>query len=88
MPVLTFRNMDDDTLTLTLRDSAGHVYKATSRLEQLATLQVPAGYYSLSIECDNPRIRPNWGDATFRKFKTYHADFVVGHRDERIHLGE
>ncbi len=88
MPVLTFRNMENDTMTLTLQDSYGHVFKASSRSEQLATVQVPAGYYSVSLQNDNPMVRPNWGDATFRKFKTYHADFVEGHFDARIHLGE
>jgi rubredoxin len=88
MPVLTFRNFAIGTMTLTLRDRYGHVYRASSADEQVATLQIPAGDYSVSIDSDNPRIRPNWGDATFRKFKAYHADFVVGHTDERVHLGD
>ena len=88
MPVLTFRNFADGALTLTLRDRYGHAYRAVSREAQEATLQVPAGEYSVSIDSDSPRIRPNWGDAAFRKFKSYHADFVAGHSDTRIHLGE
>lgn len=87
-PVLTFRNFADGALTLTLRDRFGHAYRAVSREAQEATLQVPAGEYSVSIDSDSPRIRPNWGDAAFRKFKSYHADFVAGHSDTRIHLGE
>jgi hypothetical protein len=88
MPVLTFRNFAIGTMTLTLRDRYGHVYRASSTQKQEATLQVPAGDYSVSIDNDNPMIRPNWGDATFRKFKAYHADFVMRHTDRRIHLGD
>lgn len=88
MPVLTFRNRDASTLTLTLRDRFGHVYRASSRAGEVATLQVPAGDYSVSIDSDNPRILPNWGDAVFRKFKSYQASFQVGHSDTRIHLGD
>ncbi len=88
MPKLTFRNMAIGTLTLTLRDRYGHMYRASSSQEEEATLQVPAGDYSVSIDNDSPLIRPNWGDATFRKFKSYHANFVVGHSNARIHLGE
>ena len=88
MPILTFRNIANDTLTLTLRDRYGHVYRASSRSEQMATLQVPAGEYSVSVENDNPHVRPNWGDAAFRRFKSYHADFIEGPFDERIHLGD
>ena len=88
MPVLTFRNLADDTLTLTLRDRFGHVYRAFSFKGEQGTLQVPPGDYSVSVENNNPHVRPNWGDAAFRKFKAYHADFIEGHFDERIHLGE
>lgn len=88
MPTLTFRYMAAGTLTLTLRDRYGHVYRALSREAELAKLQVPAGDYSVSIDSDNPHIRPNWGDAAFRKFKSYDADFVVGASDTRIHLGD
>jgi hypothetical protein len=88
MPALTFGNMADATLTLTLRDRYGHVYRASARREETATLQVPPGDYSVSLDGDNPHIRPNWGDATFRKFKSYHAAFGVGHVDTRVHLGE
>ena len=88
MPTLTFRYMAAGTLTLTLRDRYGHVYRAFSREAEMAKLQVPAGDYSVSIDSDNPHIRPNWGDAAFRKFKSYDADFVVGHSDTRIHLGD
>lgn len=88
MPQLTVRNGSGSGLTLTLRDRYGHVYRAICTQFGTADMQVPSGYYSVSIESDNPHIRPNWGDATFRKFKAYEADFVVGHRDERVHLGE
>ncbi len=88
MPALTFRNLAIGTLTLTLRDRYGHVYRASSSQEELASLQVPAGDYSVSIENDNSLIRSNWGDASFRKFKSYHADFVIGHSNRRIHLGD
>ena len=88
MPVLTFRNLADGIMTLTLRDRYGHVYRASSRQAELARLQVPAGDYSVSLENSNPLIHPNWGDATFRKFKAYNALFVVGHSDTRIHLGD
>ncbi len=88
MPILTFNCYADTTMSLTLRDRYGHVYRASSRLAESATMQVPPGEYSVSIDSDNPHIRPNWGDATFRKFKAYHADFIVGHSDERVHLGD
>lgn len=88
MPVLTFRNLADGIMTLTLRDRYGHVYRASSQQMGLARLQVPAGDYSVSLESSTPRIRPNWGDATFRKFKSYDALFVAGHSDERVHLGD
>jgi hypothetical protein len=88
MPTLTFRNLADGVMTLTLRDRYGHVYRAASRQSELATLQVPAGDYSVSLESDVPRIRPNWGDATFRRYKSYNALFVAGHSDARVHLGE
>ena len=88
MPVLTFVNIANDTLTLTLRDRYGHVYRASSYQGQEATLQVPPGDYSVSVENDNPHVRPNWGDASFRRFKAYHANFIEGHFDERIHLGD
>ena len=88
MPTLTFRNLADGIMTLTLRDRYGHVYRAASRQSELATLQVPAGDYSVSLESDIPRIRPNWGDATFRRYKSYNALFVAGHSDTRVHLGE
>ena len=88
MPVLTFRNFASSNMILTLRDRYGHVYRASRREAELATLQVPAGDYSVSIDSDNPRIRPNWGDAVFHKFKSYDANFTVGHSDTRIHLGD
>jgi hypothetical protein len=88
MPVLTFRNFAPGTMTLTLRDRYGHVYRASSSQEQESSLQVPAGDYSISVDSDDPHIRPNWGDATFRKFKAYSADFVMRHTERRVHLGD
>lgn len=87
-PSLTFRNWSGFTMTLTLRDQYGHVYRSSCAGDQTAEMQVPAGYYSVSLDCDNPHVRPNWGEATFRKFKTYRADFGVGVGGERLHLGE
>jgi len=88
MPILTFSNFTYARMTLTLRDRYGHVYRAACEPAQQATLQVPAGDYSLSLDSDSRSIHSNWGDATFHKFKAYDASFRAGHSDRRVHLGD
>jgi len=88
MPVLTWRNFTFSPMSITLRDRYGHVYRSSNEHGGVATLQVPAGDYSVSLDSSNPRIHPNWGDGTFRKFKAYRANIVLQHTHERIHLGD
>jgi hypothetical protein len=88
MPVLKWRNFTFSPMSITLRDRYGHVYRSSIEHGGVATLQVPAGDYSVSLDSSNPRIHPNWGDASFRKFKAYRANIVLHHSHERIHLGD
>ena len=88
MPTVNVTNGAVGTLTLTLRSPQGKVYTVQATAGEEAHLQVPAGTYTLSITSDMPAIRPNYGDATFQRFKQYDAVFVLGDVDAPIHIGD
>ncbi len=88
MPTIHVTNAEVDNMTLTLRDRTGHIYQAQSRDGHTTTIQVPPGDYSVEVVSSNPEITPNSGDAVFRRFTEYDADFVYSTESTRIHLGD
>ncbi len=88
MPSLVITNGDNDTMYLELRDAAGRKHTLTARPNETAQLQIPAGQYGIAVTSDNPYIRPNYGDAVFRRFKEYAATFVTSSDPAPIHLGD
>jgi hypothetical protein len=76
------------TLVLTLTAGSGAVFRALSRNGVEGTIQIPAGDYQVDVECNDPGVLPNHGDASFRQFKEYTAEFVHTIDPERLHLGD
>lgn len=77
-------------MTLVLRDEFGHEYVARCTRGQDAVIQVPPGDYTVDVSSDNPNTGSNSGDAVFRRYKRYSADFetVPAFLADPIHLGD
>jgi hypothetical protein len=88
MPVLYITNLERDTMTLILRSREGHVYQAISSNGNRVSLQVPAGDYAVQVFSSSPYVQPNYGDATFHRYKEYEANFVDTNDAEPLHLGD
>jgi hypothetical protein len=87
-PTIVLGNGAEASLTLVLRGEDGREYRVNCEPNGEARLQVPAGHYTLTISSTSPWIQPNYGDATFRRFKEYDAYFVVDDHAPPIHLGD
>ena len=87
-PTLSITNDDNDTMQLLLKDAAGKVYHLEAHPMQTSSLQVPPGHYDVAVSSENPAIRPNYGDAEFRRHKEYSATFVQSADYGPIHLGD
>lgn len=88
MPTIRVTNLDRDTMIFILRDASGHIYRTQSTNGHTATLQVPPGDYTVEVTDDDPMIRPNHGDATFRRYKEYEATFDASLFAPPFHLGD
>jgi hypothetical protein len=85
-PVLTVGNGAFVTLTLVLRGGDGKEYSVSVPPFKTGTLQVPPGGYSLIVS--GTGVDSNTGDATFRRYKSYEATFVLDVYADPIHLGD
>lgn len=88
MPTLTVTNDDTDAMNLLLKDEAGRVSLLPVPALSTASKQVPAGRYDIAVTSDNPAIRPNYGDAVFRRYKDYSTTFVQSPDYGPVHLGD
>ncbi|MCC6485520.1 MAG: hypothetical protein IT209_11795 [Armatimonadetes bacterium] len=89
-PTVIVRNNSDDIMTLTLRDEFGRNYSTQCVRGQDGILSVPSGDYRVEVTSNDPRVLPNSGDATFRRFRRYTASFVTvpEYLAGPIHLGD
>ena len=88
MPTLAITNDDNDTMHLLLKDGAGRVFHLSAGAYETARLQIPTGRYDIAVTSDDPTIRPNNGDAVFRRYKEYSSTFVRSPDYGPIHLGD
>lgn len=87
-PTIAVTNGIEGTLTLVLRSPEGKEYSVKSQSGEEARMQVPPGRYTLSVSCDAPYVQPNYGDATFKRYKQYEAYFVLNENAPPVHLGD
>jgi hypothetical protein len=87
-PTITISNSDTDAMSLLLKDASGRVTLLQVPAMSTASKQVPAGRYDIAVTSENPAIRPNYGDAEFRRRKEYSATFVQSADYGPIHLGD
>jgi hypothetical protein len=87
-PSVTVTDIESDTMTLVLTDASGHSYVVRSSEGVPATIQVPAGDYTLNISSSDPMVQTNTGDAVFRKHKQYSAVFHHDTDSGPVHLGD
>src|SRR5207244_12085836 len=87
-PTIRVTNLEDDLMTLTLRDAAGHVTQAQSRSGRTTTILEPPGEYSVDVTSNDPLVQPNSGDAVFRRYKAYDATFAWTSDPTPLHLGD
>jgi hypothetical protein len=88
MPTLTVTNDDTDAMNLLLKDETGRVLLLPVPALSTASKQIPAGRYDIAVTSDNPAIRPNYGDAVFRRHKEYSTTFIQSPDYGPIHLGD
>jgi len=78
----------DVTLTLELTDIyTGRTFVARTSGPP-TSITVPPGDYRVYVYGDDPTVRPNTGDATFRRHTEYEAVFTSSPFAGRIHLGD
>ncbi len=87
-PTIHVTNLEDDLMTLTLRDAAGRQYVVRSINGITQTVSIPAGDYTVEVTSNDPMIHGSTGDATFRRYKEYDATFVHGPPMGPLHLGD
>ena len=87
-PTIHIINHERGLLRMTLRAENGREFVAQSSDHGTTRIQVPAGHYTVGVTSDQPGIAPNYGDAAFRRFKEYDADFVFAADNKPLHLGD
>lgn len=88
VPSVTVTTDENDVVTVLLLDSVGRSYYAVCSPGVPATIQIPAGQYSVQVSSNDPDVLPNTGDALFRPYRKYSARFYHGIGRDPIHLGE
>jgi len=87
-PTIHVTNREDDVITCVFRDPAGHEFRVQSSAGKTESIRIPPGQYTVEVSSNDPFVQPNSGDATFRRFKDYDADFVHASSAESFHLGD